>query len=135
MTHYIIHTSQENWLQKALECYRDKLKFDLVDDAGVGLSSADLKSAVKLIQKAKNQGQVGMKGIATILTSFGLSSAGIWLVMAAIIDPEPTSKLSILLAGGIALIALGGLSILRALGMTWKVSANSPLATFTVEPK
>ena len=135
MTQYIIYTSQRNWLQLALECYRDKLKFDLVDDAGIGLTSKDLTSAVKLIQKAKNTGRVSVKGIATILTSLGLSSVGIWLVLAAIVDPEPTSKLGILLAGGIALIALGGMSILRALGMTWKVSANSPLATFTVEPK
>ena len=135
MTHYIIHTSQQDWLQQALECYRDKLKFDLVDDAGIGLTSSDLTSAVKLISKAKKSGKVGVKAIATILTSLGLSSVGIWLVLAAIVDPEPTSKLGILLAGGIALIALGGLSILRALGMTWKVSANSPLATFTVEPK
>jgi len=135
MTQYIIYTSQRNWLQLALECYRDKLKFDLIDDAGIGLTSKDLTSAVKLIQKAKNTGRVSIKGIATILTSLGLSSVGIWLVLAAIVDPEPTSKLGILLAGGIALIALGGMSILRALGMTWKVSANSPLAAFTVEPK
>ena len=135
MTQYIIYTSQRNWLQLALECYRDKLKFDLIDDAGIGLTSKDLTSAVKLIQKAKNTGRVSVKSIATILTSLGLSSVGIWLVLAAIVDPEPTSKLGILLAGGIALIALGGMSILRALGMTWKVSANSPLAAFTVEPK
>lgn len=109
--------------------------FDLIDDANIGLDSTDLVSAVKLIAKTKKAGRIGAKGIATILTSLGLSSVGVWLVLAAIVDPEPTSKLGILIAGGVALIALGGLSILRSLGMTWKVSANSPLATFTVESK
>ena len=135
MSYPVIRTSDSDWLQKALECYRDKQVFNLIDDANIGLDSTDLISAVKLIAKTKKAGRIGAKGIATILTSLGLSSVGVWLVLAAIVDPEPTSKLGILIAGGVALIALGGLSILRSLGMTWKVSANSPLATFTVEPK
>ena len=135
MSYPVIRTSDSDWLQKALECYRDKQVFNLIDDANIGLDSTDLISAVRLIAKTKKAGGIGAKGIATILTSLGLSSVGVWLVLAAIVDPEPTSKLGILIAGGVALIALGGLSILRSLGMTWKVSANSPLATFTVEPK
>ena len=130
----IIKTSQTDWLQCALECYKNKEVFQLIDDANIGLQQEDLVSAVKLIQQAKKKGKVSIKSIVTILTSLGISSAGVWLVLAAIVDPEPTSKLGLLIAGGIALIALGGLSILRSLGMTWKVSANSAIATFTVEP-
>lgn len=130
-----ISTSDQDWLEKALKCYRDKHPFQLTDDVGIGITEKDLVSAVKLIQKAKRNGNMSVKQIATVLTSIGLSSVGIWLILIAVADPEPTSKLGILLAGGVALIALGGLSILRSLGMTWKVSASTKLARFTVEPK
>jgi hypothetical protein len=130
-----INTSDKDWLEKALTCYRDKHPFILTDDSQIGITEKDLISAVKLIQKAKKSGSMTVKQLATVLTSIGLSSVGIWLILIAVADPEPTSKLGILLAGGVALIALGGLSILRSLGMTWKVSASSKLARFTVEPK
>lgn len=130
-----IRTSQTDWLETALECYKEKQKFILVDDRELGILENDLSSAVKLIQKARKADSLSAKQIATILTSLGLSSVGIWLIMLAIADPEPTSKLGILIAGGIALVTLGGLSVLRSLGMTWRVSAHSKLATFTVEPK
>jgi hypothetical protein len=130
-----IKTSQPDWLEVALNCYKEKQRFLLVDDRAIGIKEGDLSSAVKLIQKARKSEGLSAKQIATILTSLGLSSVGVWLILIAIADPEPTSKLGILLAGGVALIALGGLSILRSLGMTWRVTAHSKLATFTVEPK
>jgi len=37
-----------------------------------------------------------------------MSLTGIWLVSAAILDPEPTSKLGLMVGGGIVLVATGG---------------------------
>jgi len=104
----------------------------LLDDARVGLSEGDLVSAVALIKKAKESSSLSWQQIAIILTSLGLSATGIWLILIAVADPEPTSRLGILLTGGVILILTGGLSILRALGQTWKVSKGKK--SFAIEP-
>ena len=38
-----------------------------------------------------------------------------WLVRAAIMDPEPTSKLSLLITGGVVCLAGGGFSAIKIL--------------------
>ena len=43
-----------------------------------------------------------------VFTSLGVSIAGIWLIRVALVDPEPTSKLWLLLAGGVLSIVTGG---------------------------
>ncbi len=48
--------------------------------------------------------------------SAGLAGIGVWLVRAAIADPEPTSKLFLLLGGGVLCILGGGLSLIKSLG-------------------
>jgi len=73
------------------------------------------------------------KHLWQVLTGLGLSGVGIALIIVAVLDPEPTSKLGILLAGGVLLIVTGGLSILKALGQTWVVRVGKGL--FSVEPK
>jgi len=59
----------------------------------------------------------------------------------AIWDPEPTSKLTVLLAGGVGFIGIGGLSILRlltketpttiSLGHGWGLSWAEPAPRYT----
>ncbi|MFB3077929.1 MAG: hypothetical protein ACE1Y4_07960, partial [Lysobacterales bacterium] len=52
---------------------------------------------------------------ASVLISLGLSGAGIWMVIVAIVSPEPTSKLGLLVVGGSVLIFSGGFSAIRIL--------------------
>ena len=40
----------------------------------------------------------------------GVSAAGVMMVVLAIIDPEPTSKLSLLVGGGAVCVLTGGLT-------------------------
>jgi len=50
------------------------------------------------------------------LPSAGLVGVGVWMVRAAIVDPEPTSKLSLLIGGGVLCIVGGGFSAIRNMG-------------------
>ncbi len=129
-----IRTSQSDWLQTALECYMDKKPFEFLDDKKIGITSDDLATAVELIRKAKEIQVVTWREIVTILTGMGLSGVGVWMIAIAVADPEPTSKLWIILAGGVVLTLTGGLSILRALGQKWRIDVKKGNQTITVEP-
>jgi hypothetical protein len=130
----IVRTSEKTWLEKALRHYRDRTRFRLVDDAEVGITEKDVASGVALI-KAASRDKLGWRKIAQVLVGFGLSGAGVAMVILAVLDPEPTSKLSLLIAGGVILALTGGVAMLRALGQTWKVRVHRGGTTFEVEPQ
>ena len=131
----LIATSDPEWLQKALGAYRRGARFRLHDDAGLGLNAEALGSGVALLRYLVLFAAVPWREVGIALTGIGLCSFGIWIIRLAIADPEPTSRLGILLAGGVILIVLGGASILRALGVTWRVSVKtSDGYVFSVEP-
>lgn len=48
-------------------------------------------------------------------SGFGLAGAGLWMIRLAVIDPEPTSKLALLVGGGIACTVGGVFSVQRIL--------------------
>lgn len=120
-----IKTSQENWMNTAIKAYTAKKEFSLVDDAGLGLTEKDVKSAISLMAFMKKEKRVTIKELTTILIGLGITASGVWIVLAAIADPEPTSKLGLLIAGGLILALTGGLGTLRALGITYQVSAKA----------
>lgn len=131
----VIRTSDPKWLEKALKYYVYKQPFQFVDDAKLGIREKDLKSAVALIKRSREEKISTWKQIVRILTSLGVTGLGVWLVWLAIVDPEPTSKLSILVIGGLTMILTGSLSTLKALGQTWSISVSKFGTTITVEPK
>lgn len=130
----VIRTSDPGWLDRALKSYRERRPFHFTDDANLGISESDLVSAVALIRRARHAGKMSWKEISQVLTGMGLSGVGIWLIAASIASPEPTSKLWILLAGGVVLITTGGLSILKALGQKWQVHARYGKQEIIVKP-
>ena len=130
----IIRTSDKKWLEKALDCYKTKVAFEFLDDVPIGVGHDDLVSAVALIAAAKNSGAITWQQIVGMLTGLGMSGIGVWMIAVAVADPEPTSKLAILLAGGVVLALTGGLSILYCLGVKWRVTAKSGNNTIHVEP-
>jgi len=101
----------------------------------LGLSADDFQTAIELLKKMSVSRRTGWREITAILTGLGMSSAGIWMVLAAIVDPEPTTKLWILTFGGVMLVLTGGLSILRALGQPWRVTAIRGSRAISVEPR
>jgi len=130
-----IHTSDHDWFEKTLDCYQHKTPFNFTDDRGLGISPADLRSAGALIRAVKQSPAITWQQVLSILTSVGMAGVGMWMINDAIADPEPTSQLGILLAGGVALVLLGGVSALWCLGVKWKISAKRGDTTITVEPR
>jgi hypothetical protein len=105
-----IRTSQKGWLSLLTEAYRARTPVRLLDDAKVGIDP-------------KNQSLVSM-GISARLSatewaavgvSLGLSAAGVVFVVLAFVDPEPTSKLGLLLGGGALCALTGGASAIGIL--------------------
>ena len=132
----VIRTSNNNWLEQAIKFYTDKKQFTFDDDAGLGITEADLKSAVALIRAAKSKGHVAWQQIVGVLAGIGITGVGVWIIAAAIGDPEPTSKLGLLIAGGVVLALTGSLGTLAALGLRFSVTAKSPAGgSFEVKPE
>ncbi len=131
----LIKTSDPKWLEKAIMHYSKKTPFKFLDDAGVGITAEDLKSAVTLIKSSKEKAVSTWRKIAQILAGLGISGSGIWVIWLAVMDPEPTSKLSLLVIGGLTLLFSGGQAVLRALGQKWKITVKKWNTAIIVEPK
>ena len=72
---------------------------------------------------------------ACALAGGGVTGVGVWIILAAIADPEPTSKLGLLIAGGLLLGLTGSLGTLAACGVKFSVSAKTRGGSFTIDPK
>jgi len=132
----IIKSSEPDWLEKALKQYSIKEPFQFDDDDEIGLTEKDLHSAINLIKAAKSKGKVSLKKIVGLLTGLGITGAGVWIVVAAIADPEPTTKLGLLITGGLILAIMGGYGALASLGIKFSVVARTPFGnSFEIHPK
>ena len=132
----IVRTSEKDWLEKALKLYTEKKLFKFIDDAGLKLTEEDLRTAVDLICAAKSRGGVSWQQIVGVLAGIGITGVGVWIIAAAIADPEPTTKLGMLITGGIILALTGSLGTLAALGVRFSVSAKSPQGhEFEIKPE
>ncbi len=132
----IIKTSDLNWLEKALKLYTKKESFRFLDDAGLELTEEDMISAVSLIRAAKSKGGVPWQKIVGVLTGVGITGVGLWIVAAAIADPEPTTKLGLLISGGIIILLTGSIGTFAALGIKFSVTSKSPQGhEFEIKPK
>ena len=105
-----IRTSDDGWLGQLAQAYKAEQEVLVVDDAGIGLDP-------------ENQSLLGMgraaglsrREWAGVGVSLGLSGVGLWMVVAAVLAPEPTSKLGLLIGGGSVLMFSGGFSAIRLL--------------------
>ena len=112
----IIRTSEEDWFERALSNYAKKKHFKLIDDGGYNLTKKDLQSGIDLIKALKTKKIATWQRIAGVLAGLGIGYVGLAIIFAAIIDPEPTSKLGLLIAGGLVLTLTGSLTIIKAIG-------------------
>jgi hypothetical protein len=100
-----IRTSQPGWFRLLVQAYRDRTPILLVDDASVGIDP-----------KSQSLVSIGIKaGLspaewAAVGVSIGVSAAGVMMVVLAVLDPEPTSKLGLLVGGGAVCLLTGGLT-------------------------
>ncbi len=105
-----IRTSEKGWFGKLARAYRERVPVLIVDDARVGLDPAT-DSLVSIGLKAG----LSPAEWAAVGVSIGISAAGITMVVLAFLDPEPTSKLGLLVGGGAVCVMTGGFSAVRIL--------------------
>lgn len=97
-----IRTSEKGWLTRLTQAYRSRMPVSLIDDARVGIDPQSQSLASMGISA-----RLSPREWAAVGVSLGLSAAGVGFVVLAFLDPEPTSKLGLLVGGG-ALCALTG---------------------------
>jgi hypothetical protein len=98
-----IRTSEPGWFAKLVAAYQDRACVILIDDAGVGINPA-LDGLLAMGRKAGLTWGEWQR----VLGCLGVSGIGVGLIALAIFDPEPTSKLALLVGGGLGLAATGG---------------------------
>ncbi len=106
----IIRTSESGWLKALAKLYRDQSPATIIDDANVGVDPSN-QSLFDMSRSAK----LSKKELAAVCISCGMSGFGLGLIWLAFIDPEPTSKLVVLLLGGVLLIGGGGYTAVHIL--------------------
>jgi hypothetical protein len=100
-----IHTSEKGWFALLAQAYKARAPVLLVDDAGIGIDPQS-QSLVAMGMRAG----LSPADWAAVGVSIGLSAAGIVMVLLAFLDPEPTSKLGLLVGGGAVCVLTGGLT-------------------------
>jgi hypothetical protein len=106
----IVKTSDPNWLRTLALLYKERLTALLVDDANLGINPEEQT----LLQMARFSG-ISKREIAAVSVALGVSAVGVTMVVLAFLDPEPTSKLGLLVGGGAVCVLGGGFSAIRTL--------------------
>jgi hypothetical protein len=104
-----IKTSERGWLERVAKAYRSREAVVVVDDAQVGFDPGEslLESAV--------HARLSPREFAAVAVAVGMGAAGVGMVVLAFLDPEPTSKLGLLVGGGVACVLGGGFGAIRVL--------------------
>ncbi len=105
-----VRTSESGWLARLADAYRERRPITLIDDARVGIDPNN-ESLLEMGRRAR----LTPRDWGGVMVSLGMTGIGLWMVFAAILDPEPTSKLGLLVGGGTACILGGGFSAVRIL--------------------
>ncbi|MGA8529392.1 MAG: hypothetical protein WB622_06740, partial [Acidobacteriaceae bacterium] len=105
-----IRTSEKDWLARLTEAYRRHAQVDLIDDAGAGIDPA----RQSLLQMGLS-GRLTRREWTAVSVSGGMTVFGAGLIVAAILDPDPTSKLGLLVGSGALLALTGGFQTIHLL--------------------
>ncbi|MCP1375308.1 hypothetical protein [Dyella lutea] len=105
-----IYTSGESWLPMLAKAYKAKTSVTLIDDANLGVDPIN-ETLLQMGRKAN----LTAKEWGAVLISLGMAGAGVYLLVMAIIDPEPFSKIAAALGTGAVMIFGGGFSAIRVL--------------------
>ena len=106
----IVRTSDPGWLRSLALLYKARQAGVIVDDAHLGINPEDQT----LLQMARISG-LSKREIAGVSVALGMSGVGVTMVILAFLDPEPTSKLGLMVGGGAVCVLGGGFSAIRIL--------------------
>jgi hypothetical protein len=105
-----IRTSEQGWLARLAEAYRNRHQVVMIDDANVGIDPG----SQTILDMGLKTGLSRKEWIA-VLVAGGMTIFGAAVIILAILDPDPTSKLGLLIASGAVLTIGGGFSTIRIL--------------------
>jgi len=105
-----IRTSEEGWFTRLADAYRRKTPVFLIDDARVGIDPG-VESLAAMGLKAK----LTPREWSAVGVAVGMSAAGAGMLVLAFLDPEPTSKLGLMVGGGALCVLTGGMTAVRIL--------------------
>jgi hypothetical protein len=110
MSNLTIRTSEQGWLPQLAKAYRNREQIIIIDDANVGIDP----SSQSLVEMGLKSGLTRSDWTAVVVAG-GMGVFGAVVIVLAILDPEPTSKLGLLIASGALLAWGGGHSAIRIL--------------------
>jgi hypothetical protein len=110
MSQLTICTSQKGWLTELAKAYKDHTPVRVVDDANIGIDPT-----TQTIFEMGRKANLSTAEITAVCVSCGMSVAGVGMVLLAFFDPEPTTKLGLMIGSGAILALTGGLSAIRIL--------------------
>lgn len=106
----LIKTSAVGWLKQAAEAYKARQPFLLEDDAHIGVDPRE-DTLMRMGLKA----QLSARAWSAVMISVGIAGVGAWLIVMAVLDPEPYSKVAMAIVTGAILLGSGGLTAVRVL--------------------
>lgn len=107
---WTIKTSDRGWMGQLAKAYRNQQRIVVLDDANMGIDPAT-ETLLRMGLKAG----LSRKDWIAVVIGVGISVFGATTIVLAILDPEPTSKLGLLVASGAAMTLGGGFSAIRIL--------------------
>jgi hypothetical protein len=97
-----VRTSNNAWVKDLSKAYKTKTPIQLVDDAKIGIDPTK-DTLLQMGRKA----ELGTREWVAVVIALGVAASGAYLLVMAIIDPEPFSKLTFAIGAG-AVLTLGG---------------------------
>ncbi|HET6440252.1 MAG TPA: hypothetical protein VFG59_19465 [Anaeromyxobacter sp.] len=106
----IIKTSDTGWMERLALAYRERAPVVVIDDAGAGIDPAR-----QTVFEMARMVSLSPREMAAVAVALGMGGAGVLMIVLAFLDPEPTSKLGLLVGGGAVCVFTGGLTAIRIL--------------------
>jgi hypothetical protein len=105
-----IRTSEQDWLPRLTRAYRERAEVNLIDDAGIGIDPA-----TQTLLRMGLASRLTRREWSAVAVAGGMTVLGAAMVLLAIADPDPTSKLGLLVGSGALLALTGGFQAIRLL--------------------
>jgi hypothetical protein len=98
----VIRTSERGWFAALVRAYKEERPVRVIDDAGVGFDPND-----DTLFDCACRSHLAPREIIAACLAGGMSLVGALLMLAAVVDPEPASKVSLFVVTGGLLTASG----------------------------
>ena len=106
----IIRTTHPQWLKELATVYKTKQPFVLEDNANLGVDPR-----TQTLIKMGLVGKLSRREWSGALVSTGIAGIGAWLIIMAVLDPEPYTKVATAIVSGAVLLGTGGMVAVRIL--------------------